>query len=401
MSETSVNPRSLQLEVVRSAESFAALRVEWNRLLESSAARCVFLSWEWLYTWWKYFGGGQKLLILTVRRDEALIAALPLFLDARWPGRWLGVRRAELLATGSVGSDYLDAIVSGECEQECLDLFRSFLARGRMAIRLAQLGPRPFVERLAAGLEFQNWGRLERSVNIAPFIRLAGHSWESYLASLGSEHRYNFRRRLKALNKRGYRFERIESEEARSPAFQTLIRLHNLRWSGRGGSDAFDAPQLIHFHEEWTQIALARDWLRLFVLVIEGEPAAAFYGIRYGPVFYFYQAGFDPRYAKQSVGLVTMGLAIRSAIEEGAEEFDLLHGDEAYKRHWAHENRAIREIEAYPPGIAGRLCESASRVRRASGKMARRLLPPMIADTMPAAWHRALAKGTHAPSIAD
>ena len=91
-------------------------------------------------------------------------------------------------------------------------------------------------------------------------------------------------------------------------------------------------------------MALARDWLRLFVLRLDGKPAASLYGINYNGVFYFYQSGFDPDYGNHSVGLVTMALAIKAAIEEGAEEYDLLHGDERYKFHWAQELREIDEL---------------------------------------------------------
>ena len=41
----------------------------------------------------------------------------------------------------------------------------------------------------------------EAETNTCPFIPLAGMSWESYLATLGSEHRYNFHRKWKRLNR--------------------------------------------------------------------------------------------------------------------------------------------------------------------------------------------------------
>ena len=61
------------------------------------------------------------------------------------------------------------------------------------------------------------------------------------------------------------------------------------------------------------------------------------------------KSGYDPRYRKQSVGLLTMGLAIKSAIEEGAEQYDMLHGDESYKFHWAKEVRELEHLELYAP----------------------------------------------------
>ena len=81
---------------------------------------------------------------------------------------------------------------------------------------------------------------------------------------------------------------------------------------------------------------------------------------------------FDATYDKHSVGLVTMGLAIKCAIEEGAEEFDLLHGNEAYKSHWSSDSRELGRLEVYPPGSLGWICRSSVELERASRRIARR-----------------------------
>ncbi len=56
------------VETIDDAGGFAALRSEWTELLADSAAPSVFLTWEWLHTWWKHLGGGRRLAMLTVRR---------------------------------------------------------------------------------------------------------------------------------------------------------------------------------------------------------------------------------------------------------------------------------------------------------------------------------------------
>jgi CelD/BcsL family acetyltransferase involved in cellulose biosynthesis len=110
---------------------------------------------------------------------------------------------------------------------------------------------------------------------------------------------------------------------------------------------------LLAFHRELSAIALERGWLRLWVLWLDRRPAAAFYGFRYGERFLYYQAGFDRAFARWSVGLVAMGLAIRSAIEEGAGEIDFLHGGETYKSLWSRSWRELERIELFPPTAAG------------------------------------------------
>ena len=159
----------------------------------------------------------------------------------------------------------------------------------------------------------------------------------------------------------------MRDEDERREAIEILFHLHHDRFVDRGGSDALHTEALRDFHRELSAIALKRGWLRLYVLWLDRKPAAALYGFRYGKSFLFYQAGFDRGFARHSVGLVAMGLAIRAAIEEGAQEFDLLHGDETYKSLWARSWRELERLEVFPPTAAGR----AHRLLRRGARAAR------------------------------
>ncbi len=54
-------------------------------------------------------------------------------------------------------------------------------------------------------------------------------SWEAYLATLGAEHRYNFNRKWKQLN-RDYRvrFLRADTEEECRESVDLVMELHNI-----------------------------------------------------------------------------------------------------------------------------------------------------------------------------
>ncbi|PYT03180.1 MAG: hypothetical protein DMF60_19165 [Acidobacteria bacterium] len=324
------------LEVINTGQGFEGIREEWAELLANSSSDCVFLTWEWLYTWWKHLAGTRKLQVLVVRSGADLIAIAPLASTSTRLIRLTHVRALEFLGTGSVGSDYLDIIARRGREDEAMDILADYFIREKYVLDLKQLVKnRSLALQLAARLEHERWTRSEICTNTCPYIDLAGYTWKSFQAGLGPKHRYNFHRRLKNL----YRefdagFECIVSEVQRSTALVTLVALHNKRMEERGGSDGLHSSELVDFHEELTRLALAQGWLRLFVLKLNGDTVAALYGFMYGKKFYFYQSGFDPRYSQYSVGLVTMGLAIEAAIGDGAEEFDLLHGDEKYKSLW-------------------------------------------------------------------
>jgi CelD/BcsL family acetyltransferase involved in cellulose biosynthesis len=157
-------------------------------------------------------------------------------------------------------------------------------------------------------------------------------------------------------------------------ALDVAIELHKKRWDATGLSEAFNSASVISFHQEFAQLAAQRGWLRLLNLWLDGTAASSLYGLRYGPTFYFYQSGFDPVYSKHSVGVATMGLAIKTAIEEGASEYDFLHGNEEYKFHWAQKVRDLDRLELHPPQAIAWIYKQAIIMNRAARQMARRVL---------------------------
>jgi CelD/BcsL family acetyltransferase involved in cellulose biosynthesis len=363
----------LLVEQISEAAAFSRLREDWAELLEASESACVFLTWEWLHTWWKHLAGGRSLAILAVRRGGELIALAPFCLKPVSLSRARSFPVLEFLGSGFAGSDYLDVIVRKGSGAEARQALTAWLATRRLPLKLTNTRQGGSAAAgILAGLRERGWSAAETNTNICPFIPLAGASWNSYLASLSAEHRYTFHRKWRCLN-RDYevRFEQAHAPEQCREAIDLLIAQHNTRWRGRGGSDAFHTADLVAFHREWTQLALRRGWLRLYVLRLNDKPAACLYGLLYRGTFYFYQSSFDADYARASVGLVAMGLAIRSAIGEGALEYDLLHGAEAYKSHWSRHSRDLARLESFPPGGFGEFCRLSVELGRASRALAR------------------------------
>jgi CelD/BcsL family acetyltransferase involved in cellulose biosynthesis len=170
------------------------------------------------------------------------------------------------------------------------------------------------------------------------------------------------------------RLETADTDERRAAWLRLLLAFHEERWRSRGGSEAFFGRGILEFHEDVTRLALEKGWLRLLALTLDREPAAIFYGFRYRSRFLYYQLGWDPRLSHRSGGLTILGLAIRQAIDEGAETFEFLHGSESYKFLWARETRSLRRLDAFPPGPRGRVLNHALGATRACRRLAKRAL---------------------------
>lgn len=362
---------SLTVDTIDDIRDFTALKPHWNALLRVSAADCPFLTWEWLHTWWMHLNGSARLQLFAVREGEQLVAIAPFLLARDRLGLF---PQLEFLGTGFAGSDYLDVIVRRGRERESLQAIARLAASKRLSFHLDHLPPASIASGLADVLRDAGWTSRATTAGICPFFRLTEQSFESYLGTLGASHRANFRRRYRALHRLPARFVQAECEEERRHILQTLITLHNRRWEKRGGSTAFATPALRTFHDEFTRQALEAGWLRLFVLRIGDRSAAAMYCLAYNDRFYFYQGAFDEHFSQYSVGLVMMGLSIRTAIQEGALEFDMLYGDETYKSLWASEARALGRLDLFPGHFRGRIHQQTVDAERTMRMFARRIL---------------------------
>lgn len=366
---------ALTVETIDDAASFVGLGPEWNGLLAESDADGLFLTWEWLATWWKHLAASCTLEIVLLRRGGALIAAAP------WAMRHASLQQLppvpvlQFLGSGVAGSDYLDLIVRRGHEEEAVRVLSERLIDAKRTLafmRIRSAGPAiALIERLRQ----RGWNAWQGPRELCPFVSLRGQSFASYLASLGSEHRYAFRRKLGRIEKRyTARFDLVRSEAERQEALAELFRLHDLRWHTRGDPGAFSTQALREFHDEFSRLALEAGWLRLWVLRLDGKAAAAVYGFMRGGTFYYYQSGFDPAFSQDSVGLVMLGMAVRAAMEEGADELDLLHGTERYKAHWANATRELERFELYAPGARGFLEREATALTRQARRVTRAVL---------------------------
>jgi CelD/BcsL family acetyltransferase involved in cellulose biosynthesis len=365
------------IEVISETEGLVGLRDEWGELLASSAARSPFLTWEWLYPWWKHLADKRRLHVVAVRSEGRLIALAPFTLAPPDVRRLLPMQRLEMLGSGTVGSDYLDVIVRDGHRDDALPALAEHLERsGHMLWLENVLRGDTAIGALANGGAPRGWRVRERPALPCPYVRLEGHSFESYLSARSTAHRRTFRRKAQhARTRLGATFEVANTASQRAEHMRIWIELHKRRFDGRaGGSDALGSAAVEAFHDEATQLAMERGWLRLYVLRLSGTPVAALYGFMRDRVFYFYQSGFDPAHADSSVGLIAMGWSIERAIDEGALEYDMLHGPERYKLHWADRVREVRRVELYPPGRHGGLMRSAVDYSIAARRAARMAL---------------------------
>lgn len=293
----------------------------------AARTRNIFATYEWMSTWWRHFGVGHRALVTACRStDGRIIGILPFYLWSSGPLRILRF-------IGHGAGDQLGPVYAMEDRETVADAMRSALKRLRWDIFLGDQLPAP-----ALWSSFLGAKVLLREGN--PVLRAPANGWNGLLAGRSSNFRQQLGRRERRLA-REHRvvFRLVQDADELPGALDALFRLHALRWPE---GSAFQAREA--FHRDMAAIGLARGWTRLWLLELDGEAVAAWYGLRFGGAESYYQAGRDPAWDHRSVGFVLLAHSIRRAFEDGMEEYRFLRGHEAYKYRFADEDSGLETI---------------------------------------------------------
>jgi hypothetical protein len=277
----------------------------WNALLASSGADPLFLSWEWLSTWWQCYAVSDACLSVLAAADDTgrLLAAAPLYRCVASIKDVLSFQRLQIIGRAWPGSRMRENTVRSECLDPAI----------------AQRRHPELMTHLAEGIERLDWDELvlpeldcrspatttvvdhflHRGYFVRPLERYRSYlidardGFATYLAGLSTGTRrrlYNKRRILESFGT-----PRLTDlmEGGWAQAVDALNRLHDRRW----GRPAFNARQR-EFHRQVAD-RLGHQRVNVSCLSIGDQPVSVLYNIRAGRTSYNIQSGFLPDFDRR------------------------------------------------------------------------------------------------------
>jgi len=356
-------PSTLSVSVVDTKDEFARIEADWRRLFAQCARPVPFLTWEWVTTWWRHFGGASRMFVLVARdENDHVVGIAPLQIATRRAFGLATVRSMEFLGYrgSSVCPDHLDFLVDGGASvpvREALAkaIFAHHEAWDRMELAdVSEDSPiTEMVNRHAAEADLPTE---QGPSQVCPYVPLPP-TWDALLKAAKEKRRSLIKwRRKKLLQTYNVRFECLSAPESVHPAIDTLARLHTLSRQRKGESGNFHLPEYLKFHHEVAEVMARAGYLYFAQLDCNGQPAACSYGFHVGSVLYDYQKGFDPAFSRDGAGSVLTGMMIEDGIERlHAQEVDFLRGTEEYKYFWTSRDRKTRSILVWSRNVKGNL----------------------------------------------
>lgn len=334
------------------------LEDDW-RALHTAVGATPFQSWEWARAWWTHRGRG-RLLILCARDGGDLVGLLPLVVAPMGP-----LRRVTFL--GAPEADYQDLLAAPARAAEVRDAFAAWLATAARAWDVVDLpdvaedSPLAALAGRASTLASPAL-TVERFVHrVCPYLPLDA-DWR---LAAGKQLKSRVGRKRRNLARDFHVDYDLAAGDELAHALDDLFWLHDTRWRRRGLRGAFARPSVRRFHRDLARRFADRGWLKLHRLRTDGKTRAAFYCFADRGRVYYYLSGFDLGLGRYSPGAVLMAHAVEDAQKDGAQVFDLLRGDENYKREWgARERRTVRVVMRKARSLRSLLAVSAIAVDR-------------------------------------
>ncbi|MDD4894964.1 MAG: GNAT family N-acetyltransferase, partial [Candidatus Omnitrophica bacterium] len=361
-------------------DKIESLNYQWNKLLERSETKNnVFLTYDWIKTWWEVYGENKGLFVIDVWDGPKLIGIAPLYIQRGM------LKEVRLLGDNEVCSDHLGFILDQEHKEEAFRKIVEALEENKnkwdfINFEGIDQGQIDLFERYfgKANHIFQ-----KKPYTTCPYINLPG-TWQAYEDTLSQKRAKYFTRNIRILTeKHNAEFITYKNMGSFDEAFNHLVRLHKGRWEerdSRGGT--FSNDKIIAFHKRMGILLADQNKLVLNFLKIGNEIAAVLYGFKYGDRYMFYQSGFDDRWKKFSVGSLIVAQSIKDAIAFGYGEFDFLRGDAEYKTIWTDKARTEFKIIVYQKKLSCLVFRLYSGIKLTIKRVIKKIVPTMVRERL-------------------
>jgi hypothetical protein len=326
--------------------SFDVLPESYSGVFEAGAGISFFLSKEWFQNFTEHVvADPQKLRVYGVETaDGCPVATLPM-IETHQSNGVLSHACLESL-TNYYSCCFAPILRNGQIEREVIKALAERLWEDRAQWEILRLQPlnRDSAVYTALVETFGQMGLIVQTYFCFGnwYLDVAGRSYQEYFKSLPSVLQKNIPYNLRRLERSDGKIVIVTDETGLERALDDYEKVYNSSWKVQEAT-----PQFIR---GLARIAARKGWLRLGLVYIAGEPAAAQLWIVNGRVASIYKIAYDERFAKLSAGTaLTAKLMERAIDEDKVTVVDYLSGEDDYKKNWMSHRREFWGIVAFNP----------------------------------------------------
>jgi len=339
----------LTVRVHHSISDLQELENHWNPVVDSSSYPNVFMRWEWISNWWKWFGKGKQLHILTVADRSRIVGIVPWYL---FKTSILSPPMLHFIGSnGPTCPEYLGPILDADNVQPAIRAIVKHVAKSSLAnypIAFADVAPDDSSTKSLVDTFAESYAVVSRPAETCFYLSLPEKT-DDFYGGLRKHTRDNKKRQLRrAREDYGAELEIIDDPLEIDTAFTTMLSLSASSRGRHGETSPFSRSDYAGFHRDVIRSFSCSHIVRIYILKFRDKPVAFMYGFIYKKKFYAFQTGFDANLSRYSPGDIIYQLIFQHLIGEQAREFDCLRGAERYKAWFATGTRSTEIFWLFP-----------------------------------------------------
>lgn len=322
-------PREITIRHIRHLEEFEALHEAWEKLTNRREVMTVFLTWEWLFVWWKTHHEGKDLWLITAWQEDELVGIAPLMLSKE--KKYL-FRFRLLQSLGAPNTDESD-FLSVNDDQEVLSALLEYILQSKKqwdAVTLHELrSSRVSTSTLRDAFSGVNL-IIRIETNYHYYIPIS-EAWDVYFKSLSKNFRQNLERRLRRTKEANVlSFDHYKVQHINWDHFESMFKINKYGTF----PEKYESETERSFHRELFEIMRQKNWVEVAFVSLDGEPVAFEYGFNLNGRFEDWRTGYNKNFSKQAVGKLLLYLFLQELFKLGYSGFDFLRGEYEHKQDW-------------------------------------------------------------------
>ena len=332
------------VSVIESIADWENNHEQWNNLLEKSTSNNIFLTFEWLYSWWNIFSNDRKkLFILNIYKNNTLVGIAPWYINNMKHGPF-SQKRFEFIGSQEAGSDYLDVICMAGEEINISHTLYKYIHN-----IFKEWDSLYFYDFPANSIFFMNFiyelnkdGKyyVLNTASYCPTIILP-NDIEEFKSRITSKRRQKLNWKINNLTQKGH------------------ITIENIICSGSDKhiDECFDFYELVrninneklrNFIKYYNKYLGNKSTVQIITLKQNENILASILHLFYGERNHSYLTATNKDYDKNaSVGEILVYECINNSIKEKFKKYDFLKGEEQYKFKWSNDGERSLSVLYY------------------------------------------------------
>ena len=230
------------------------------------------------------------------------------------------------------------------------------------------------------------------------WVRKIPDSLEQLRASFSVSERKRFRQIAKKLSADFQGRVELTRCDAPSQMEETLVDVEHIaaRTWQREISRGYNTDPS---HADYLRVEAELGYLRVYVLHLAGRPCAFWIGAVHRQTFYTDFVGYDPEYARYSVGTYLLSRVLEQACSEGVQVFDFGFTDDEYKRRFGNLMKPETSLHIFAPGLQGAALNFMRMCTVTLNGVVKALLECAKLTQLAKTWRRRASRNNHDQSV--